>query len=48
MGALYLDLLGRSADPMGLKTDASLLASGAPVSQIVNSIMASPEYQMKE
>jgi sugar lactone lactonase YvrE len=45
VAALYLDLLGRSADPSGLNSWGGMLASGAPVSQVINGLMASPEYQ---
>jgi hypothetical protein len=45
VASLYLDLLGRDADASGLSYWSGLLASGTPMSQVVNGIMASPEYQ---
>ena len=45
VGALYVDLLGRSVDPSGLSYWSSVLASGAPVTQVIRGIMASAEYK---
>lgn len=41
---LYLDLLGRPADPDGLAWFSGLLDQGTPRSQVVAILLASPEY----
>jgi hypothetical protein len=45
VSALYLNLLGRNVDPDGLNHWSGVLASGAPLSQVVGGLMASTEYQ---
>jgi subtilisin family serine protease len=46
VSALYLDLLGRPADPVGLFQWSSLLERGAPTSAVVAAIQASPEAHL--
>jgi hypothetical protein len=45
VAALYLNLLERNVDPDGLNHWTTVLASGAPLSQVVSGITASTEYQ---
>jgi hypothetical protein len=47
VASLYQDLLGRNADPAGLAGWSSQLAAGVPVSQVINGILSSTEYQTK-
>jgi hypothetical protein len=46
VAALYLDLLGRSADAGGLASFSAQLTAGTPVSQVVSEIVESTEYQV--
>jgi hypothetical protein len=45
VAALYLDLLGRSADQAGLTNFSSQMAAGVPISAIVTALESSGEYQ---
>jgi hypothetical protein len=47
VAALYLDILGRSADPTGLAEFSQLIVSGVPVNDVIDAMMASNEYQTK-
>lgn len=45
LGALYLDLLGRSVDPSGSATFTALLSAGTPSTQVAWDVLTSPEYR---
>jgi hypothetical protein len=47
VAALYLDILGRSADPTGLAGFSQQVAAGVPISQVIEAMMASNEYHTK-
>jgi hypothetical protein len=47
VASLYQDLLGRNADPSGLAGWSGQLTAGVPVTQVIDGIVASTEYQTK-